>query len=194
MILVLRDGSDGGDKKCILKCDECGKVYQKTHIQAIRGKRNYCSIECRRISEKKDIRNRPAWKGGTSKMLGYVFEKVHNHPKANDAGYVKRSRLIMEEYLGRYLTDEECIHHINSDRSDDRIENLMLFPDKKSHMKYHHKLSHKYPLIEGLYIQELAEFFNVSRQSIWKWMHNPSKIAWMKEQVKEKQLCLVERT
>lgn len=56
---------------------------------------------------RKDITNHPRWKGGEVKMLGYVFVKVKDHPYANAEGYVKRSRHIMEQAIGRYLLPED---------------------------------------------------------------------------------------
>ena len=35
-------------------------------------------------------------------------------------------RLLMEQHLGRELTEEETVDHINNDFTDDRIENLQL--------------------------------------------------------------------
>ena len=35
-------------------------------------------------------------------------------------------RVIMEEHLGRKLSKEECVHHINEDKLDNRIENLQV--------------------------------------------------------------------
>jgi hypothetical protein len=45
-------------------------------------------------------------------------------------------RLIMETHLGRNLTSEEHIHHINEDASDNRIENLQIV-SKSEHGKIH---------------------------------------------------------
>jgi hypothetical protein len=67
----------------------------------------------------------PGWKGGVVYKRGYVFIYNPNHPSA-DQEYVKRSRLTMENKLGRILKPFEFIHHINGVKDDDRIENLFL--------------------------------------------------------------------
>jgi len=48
-------------------------------------------------------------------------------------------RIVMEKHLGRILTKEEIVHHIDGDKSNNEIDNLMLFPTKKAHTKFHHK-------------------------------------------------------
>lgn len=59
---------------------------------------------------------------------------------------IQRARIVMEKYLGRLLKPEEVVHHINGDITDDRIENLMLFPNTNEHIKEHHRLlGHKTP-------------------------------------------------
>ena len=62
---------------------------------------------------------------------------VPEHPVSNHAGYIFEHRLIMEEFLGRYLTVDEIVHHINKNVADNRIENLLLFNNLGEHTKYH---------------------------------------------------------
>ena len=49
--------------------------------------------------------------------------------------------VLMERKLGRYLSDDEVVHHINHNREDNRIENLQLM-EKKEHMSMHMKERH----------------------------------------------------
>ena len=70
---------------------------------------------------------------------GYILILQPNHPYAQKRGYVPEHRLIMEKHLGRYLKSEEVVHHINGQRDDNRIENLMLFKNKGKHSAYHRR-------------------------------------------------------
>ncbi len=56
--------------------------------------------------------------------------KIHrpDHPHATKQGYVYRYRLVMEEKLGRYLTDSEIVHHKDNDESNDAPDNLEVKP------------------------------------------------------------------
>jgi uncharacterized protein (DUF433 family) len=72
----------------------------------------------------------PHWKGGRRLHEGYVMVLLETdhpfHEMTNEAGYVLEHRLVMAEALGRALTPRETVHHLNSDRSDNRVENLQL--------------------------------------------------------------------
>jgi hypothetical protein len=67
------------------------------------------------------------WCGGTKKHSGgYILIYFPDHPAADRQGFVLEHRVVMENYLGRYLRSNEIVHHINQDKTDNRIENLML--------------------------------------------------------------------
>ena len=69
---------------------------------------------------------------------GYKCIFMPNHPRAcRFTKTVPEQILIMEKHLGRFLNKKEVVHHINLNKLDNRIENLMLFPNKSEHMRWH---------------------------------------------------------
>lgn len=72
-----------------------------------------------------------SWKGGRvvlgSGYIGVMLDSTD--PMASmrhRMGYVLEHRLVMARKLGRPLTSKETVHHINGDRSDNRLRNLQL--------------------------------------------------------------------
>jgi len=56
----------------------------------------------------------------------YVRLTKPDHPRADKRGVIKRSVLVIEAHLGRYILPNEEVHHKNGIKTDDRIENLKL--------------------------------------------------------------------
>jgi hypothetical protein len=71
---------------------------------------------------------------------GYIYLFTPGHPNADQNGYVKEHRLVVERMVQRFLTKEEVIHHLDFNRTNNQIDNLMLFPNQRSHSSFHKKI------------------------------------------------------
>lgn len=87
------------------------------------------------------------WKGGKHLKHGYVKVWCPDHPN-NHLGFVYEHRLVMEAYLGRYLTRLEKVHHIDGDRTNNLIENLELTHDEE-HTRHHKNLGKEPARLDG---------------------------------------------
>lgn len=74
------------------------------------------------------------------KVNGYILVYAPTHPFCNKDGYVAEHRLTAELLLGRFLLKQEVIHHIDFNKTNNDIRNLMLFPSNKEHMSFHRKM------------------------------------------------------
>jgi len=70
--------------------------------------------------------NKGKGNGWLDKTTGYKYKYRHK----------KEHRYIMEQYLGRELSQEELVHHINFDKTDNEIENLQVM-SRGEHIKLH---------------------------------------------------------
>lgn len=101
--------------------------YCKICKQPVSKKAVMCKTCYRKVLSEKaqDGPNNPMWKGGrTLHSRGYVYIKNRQHPFSDKQGYIFEHRIVMEQFLKRYLRPEEIVHHINGVKEDNRIENL----------------------------------------------------------------------
>jgi hypothetical protein len=90
----------------------------------------YCSRLCYAKAQ------RAAPKKGYRVGGGYMYLYLPDHPKASKQGYVAEHRIIGEKIVGRYLREDEIVHHINGIKQDNRIENLIVCSNSE-HAKLH---------------------------------------------------------
>lgn len=70
--------------------------------------------------------NSPHWNGGrTVHSSGYILIRCIQHPNSRN-GYIFEHRLIMEKKLNRLLNSSERIHHIDGNKKNNNISNLVL--------------------------------------------------------------------
>lgn len=62
---------------------------------------------------------------GKYKLIGCKSKNYYN------------ARLVLEYKLGRKMTSEEEVHHIDNNRTNDIPDNLLLCPSHREHLKYH---------------------------------------------------------
>lgn len=122
---------------CSWVCEVC-KTPNEGYLEPSRQKKwppRFCNRTCAGKWRKKE--NHGRWKGGRIRDGDYWYVRSPSHPHVGNRGYVLEHRLVMEKHLGRYLEPEEVVHHENEDPSDNRIENLRLFPNQSEHKKHH---------------------------------------------------------
>lgn len=121
------------------------------------GKGRYCSRRCRnrvhgyggmsgQVPPRPKPRygpDNPAWKGGVTffkrhgnyRGVRYVRAPEWARPMARKDGYIMEHRLVMAAWAGRLLTRTETVNHVNHDPSDNRRENLDLWPTNADHKR-----------------------------------------------------------
>ena len=131
------------------KCVICGKGFKVKKSHADR--RKCCSIACNTLRRKQIYKgegnpnygNRgekcAAWKGGRVIKHGYVELYMPDHPMSNKDGYVREHRLVMAQHLGRMLKPYEDVHHIDGNRMNNHISNLMLLT-RSEHTSLHNSM------------------------------------------------------
>lgn len=114
-------------------------IYKKAYKCGLRKKKE---IERLNRSESRKRERGSNWKGGKRKTTkGYIQVLMPNHPRADSSGYVMEHIAVWEEKTGINVPHNCCIHHLNGDKSDNRIENLCLM-DFGAHTIFHRTGTH----------------------------------------------------
>lgn len=144
-------------------CETCGSEFSLSPSQAeyvekgkYSRKARFCSQACMGAG----FRKRPLERmhNGKPALLdanGYVKIWVPNHKTGRvHTGWLSEHRVVMEQFLGRPLRADEHVHHINEQKDDNRLENLVVMAQND-----HARLSsHNYRAAVAAMEAELAEY------------------------------------
>lgn len=112
------------------KCAECGAEIYKLKSRANKTKKSFCNRECMIKYHKI---NPPR------KSNGYWYENGYRVLYVGSGKGIKEHIKVMEDHIGRKLKPNETIHHRNRDRTDNRIENLVLATRSEHQMIHREK-------------------------------------------------------
>lgn len=132
-------------------CEYCGKEF----IDRRTVDRRYCSRECngKALSENNTetvscarcgeefVRVKSSSQMFCSRECSNLFDAGYEDAKDFPERSAHRYRQVAEEKIGRDLMPGETVHHINMDCSDDRPENVHVFPNNQQHHWAHGTLN-----------------------------------------------------
>lgn len=123
----------------ILKnCCICNVKMLQEKSNSATGGNPVCSPACKKkLVEAPEGRKK--FKRATSDS--HILVKSTFHPHKDRFGFVPEHRLVVEKNLERFLKKTEIVHHINLVKTDNRLENLVVFKSSKEHFLSHGSLN-----------------------------------------------------
>jgi len=102
-------------------------MVQPNQLRRFKGGGKYCSVTCKQEAQI-----------GVELVSGTRYVRPDGYVEVKTG--IRKSnlehRIVMQEHLGRQLVTDEHVHHVNGDRQDNRIENLMVLRNSE-HQRLH---------------------------------------------------------
>jgi hypothetical protein len=112
------------------------------------------------------------------KKNGYWCVYAKGHPRAFGRGELYVHILVAEQKLGRYLFDDEVVHHIDGDRLNNDPNNLLICANKSEHAKLHWpKVSTSTDVgIDGKHFTKIREPEPIMISNGYRYIYKPESV------------------
>jgi len=109
-----------------LACDQCGKEFTRDCFPSVfkKYKSHCCGKRCAALLAKS--KSPSARKGIVVTIDGHIYWRTNTHPRRNKNNQVPLAHLLMESQFGRFLYDDEVVHHIDGNPTNNDLSNLQL--------------------------------------------------------------------
>ncbi|MCA1807381.1 MAG: HNH endonuclease [Actinobacteria bacterium] len=137
------------EEKVLVRCDVCGEERWLSYAVASNNLNRTGTNRCKSCAlkgiEKPNLRGKPvytasgkdhhAWKGGS-----YVSGDGYRMVWCGARNHRREHTVVMEEYLGRALEKSEVVHHLDGDKLNNSVDNLVVLQKSSHHRTTHQSL------------------------------------------------------
>jgi hypothetical protein len=121
------------------RCAQCGLTFFSKRKEQVYCSRSCASVKKGKLSSQWMKRRINKYRGARQiDKDGYARICGTGHPYRDGRLMIQEHIIIIERAIGRRLKKHECVHHINGNRLDNRLENLKLM-SKSMHSSIHAK-------------------------------------------------------